>query len=166
MPETTSRDFAAILKTLASHRVGFVVVGGVAAALEGAPVNTFDLDIVHSREPENVTRLLAALESLEAIFRSRPERKPDASHLASVGHQLLMTRFGPLDILGAIGRGHTYQDLLPHSEEMTLGGGVCVRVLNLEMLIAVKEEVADEKDLAALPVLRRTREEKRRKATR
>jgi len=88
--------------------------------------------------------------------------KPNASHLASSGHQLLMTRFGPLDILGTIGRSRSYDDLLPYAHELEVGEGLRVRVLNLETLIAVKEEVGGERDLAVLPLMRRTLEEKRR----
>jgi hypothetical protein len=40
-----------------------------------------------------------------------------------------------------------------------------VQVLNLETQIAVKEEAAREKDLIMLPTMRRTLEEKRRRAT-
>jgi len=46
---------------------------------------------------------------------------------------------------------------------MELSAGLHVRVLNLEMLIAVKEEIAGEKDLAVLPVMRRMLEEKQRR---
>jgi hypothetical protein len=53
VPETISTDFLAILRTLAAHKVDFIVVGGVCAVLQGAPVNTFDLDIVRSREGGN-----------------------------------------------------------------------------------------------------------------
>jgi len=74
-----------------------------------------------------------------------------------------MTRFGPLDVLGSIGKGRSYPDLLPHAVEMTIGGGVRIRVLNLEMQIAVKEEIGQEKDTAALPLLRHALEESRRK---
>jgi len=154
---------AAIFQELRDRRVDFIVVGGVAAVLLGAPINTFDLDIVHSTAPDNIHRLLAALDSLNATYRMRPDLKPDASHLASAGHQLLMTRFGPLDVLGSIGRSHDYQDLLAHSVEVELDENLCVRVLALEKQIAVKEEVGGEKDLAVLPVLRRTLEEKRRR---
>jgi len=145
--------------------VDFVVVGGVAAVLQGAPISTFDLDVVHSREEVNIRRLLTALESLEACFRLQPERRlrPDASHLSSPGHQLLLTRFGPLDLLGEIGRSRTYPELVKRAVEMQVGEGVSVRVLDLETLIAVKEEAAAEKDLAALPVLRRTLEERSRR---
>ena len=45
---------------------------------------------------------------------------------------------------------------------MDIGGGVRIRVLNLDKLIAIKEELAGEKDLAMLPLLRRTLEEKRK----
>lgn len=158
---------AKILQELRDRRVDFIVVGGVAAVLLGVPVNTFDLDVVHSRAPDNIDRLLGALGSLEAIYRMQPELalKPDASHLASPGDQLLMTRFGPLDVLGMIGRSRSYGDLLPHAHELEVGEGLPVRVLNLETLIAVKEEVAGERDLAVLPIMRRTLEEKRRRAT-
>jgi hypothetical protein len=48
VPGTAKREFVAILVELRGHQVEFVVVGGV----EGVPGNTFDLDIVHSREPD------------------------------------------------------------------------------------------------------------------
>ena len=41
--------FLDLLRVLDRHKVDFIVVGGVAAILEGAPVATFDLDIMHSR---------------------------------------------------------------------------------------------------------------------
>jgi hypothetical protein len=41
--------FRAVLQTLADHDVEFIVVGGVAAVLTGAPVNTFDLDVGNPR---------------------------------------------------------------------------------------------------------------------
>jgi hypothetical protein len=47
------------MQTLADHRVEFIVIGGVCAVLHGAPVTTFDLDVVHSRTPENLNRLLS-----------------------------------------------------------------------------------------------------------
>lgn len=140
----------------------FIVVGGICAVLHGAPISTFDLDLVHSREPENIRRLMTALQTLEVYYRTQPERqiKPGVSHLSSPGHQLLMTRFGPLDLLGTIGRGSTYDHLLEHTAEMQVGRGLKVLVLSLEKLIEIKEETAGEKDRAVLHVLRRTLEQK------
>jgi len=156
-------DFFSILETLAKYRVDFIVVGGVCGVLHGAPVTTFDLDIVHSRTQENLFRLLSALQELEAYYRGRQDQrlKPDLAHLSSPGHQLLMTRFGPLDLLGTIGDGHSYGDLRQHSDEIEIGN-LRLRVLSLEKLIEVKEETGFEKDKAILPVLRQTLLERRK----
>lgn len=127
-------------------------------------MDTLDVDVVHSRETANIARLLVVLESLDAIYRIQPSRRlrPTASHLESAGHQNLVTRYGPLDFLGTIGNGLSYADLIPHSAEKDLGEGLRVRVLNLETLIALKEQLGGEKDRAVLPVLRRTLEERRK----
>src|SRR5882672_5233809 len=61
--------FKEALEVFTHHRVDFVVVGGVAAVLGGAPISTFDLDIVHDRSPANVVRLLGALAELDARYR-------------------------------------------------------------------------------------------------
>jgi predicted nucleotidyltransferase len=161
MPDS---DFLAVLRALREGGVEFAVVGGLAAVLNGAPVSTFDLDIVPARDEENVARLVRVLDSIDAIYRMQPERrlKPDAGHLTSSGHHNLITSCGPLDVLGTIGRGLGYEDLLPRTIEMETGGGVRVRVLNLATIIALKEELAGEKDLAVLPILRRTLEQKQR----
>jgi hypothetical protein len=109
-----------------------------------------------------IKRLLAALESLDAAARGGRGLRPDRSHLSSPGHLLLMTRFGPLDILGMVGSGRGYDFLRSHAVEMDLAVRVRVHVLSLEWLIRVKEETGGEKDRAVLPVLRRTLEEKKR----
>ena len=68
---------------------------------------------------------------------------------------------GPLDLLGTIGAGRGYEDLLPHSDEIEIGH-LRLRVLSLEKLIEVKEEMGFEKDKAILPILRQTLLEKRK----
>lgn len=157
-------DFVGALRVLQEAGVAFIVVGGLSAVLNGAPVNTYDLDVVHSREAANIARLLKALESLDAIYRIQPSRRlrPTASHLESTGHQNLVTRYGPLDFLGTIGKGLSYADLVPHSAEKELGEGLRVRVLDLETLIEIKEQLGGEKDRAVLPILRRTLEERKK----
>ena len=42
-------DFFGILRSLAAHEVEFIVVGGVSVALNGAPINTYDQEIVQRR---------------------------------------------------------------------------------------------------------------------
>lgn len=157
-------DFVEILRTLVSEGVDFIVVGGVAAVLQGAPISTFDVDVVHSRTPENVDRVLVAIRVLEARYRGQPGREavPDRSHLSSPGHQLLVTRAGPLDLLGVIGLSRGYDELLEHTVELEIGPGTVVRVLDLPMLIRTKEEAGRDRDRAVLAILRRTLEERSR----
>jgi predicted nucleotidyltransferase len=158
-------DFGVLLGALLDAGVEFVVVGGLSATLNGVPVNTFDVDVVHRRTPENVDRILPVLESLDAVYRIQPERRlrPVRSALLSTGHQNLLTRYGPLDLLGEIGDGLGYEELVPRSTEMLIAEGVRVRILNLETLIEVKEQLNGEKDRAMLPILRGTLEENKRK---
>jgi hypothetical protein len=162
MPE---RKLIATLRALHEGGVEFILVGGLAAVLHGAPVDTFDIDVVHSRAAANIACILPVLDALEAVFRIQPERrlKPNASHLSSNGHLNLITRYGPLDLLGTIGRELGYLELIPHSMDIKIGEGFSIRVLNLETLISLKEELAGEKDRAVLPILRRTLEEKNKR---
>lgn len=157
-------DFKAIFTILIDHQVDFIVVGGVCAVLHGAPISTFDLDLVHSRDPRNIDRLLVALNLLEARYRDCGERvlRPGAAHLSTPGHQLLMTSAGPLDLSGVIGNHHGYEELLPYTVSMDVAHGVLIRVLDLEFLIKVKEEAGRDKDQAVLAILRQTLKEKSR----
>lgn len=159
--------FAACLTALKQSGSEFILVGGLAAVLQGAPVQTYDVDIVYSRSAENVQRLLGVLNSLDAIFRIQPERRlrPNATHLQGAGHLNLLTQFGPLDLLSSIGDGLTYEDLLPHSQEMIIGDAIQINVLKLDLIIAIKERLGSEKDAAVLPTLRHTLRESKKRGT-
>jgi hypothetical protein len=159
-------DYKEIIGVLANHSVDYIIVGGVSAALNGAPIVTLDLDVVHSCAPRNIAPLLAALSDLDASYRDPAGRmiRPNESHLVSPGHQLLKTRFGPLDLLGTIGINprRSYDDLLTFSESKRIAG-LAVRVLKLATLIQIKEELHHEKDLMTLQTLKRTLEEQSRR---
>ncbi len=152
--------FKDALDVFARHGVDFIVVGGVAAVLAGAPISTFDLDIVPSRSSENLERLVAALHELDARYRDLTGRilRPEAAGLAGTGHHLLLTTCGPVDVLGAIGHGDDYDQLLPDVVERQIGSHR-VRTLGLARLIRTKEAAGRAKDLAVLAILRRTLEE-------
>ena len=140
----------AILRVLARHEVRFLVVGGVNAVLLGAPIMTFDLDIVHDRAPENIELLLLALKELEAKYRLRPELTPGESHLSGPGHQLLNTKFGMLDVLGKIGTGRGYEELLPFARSIEIGAGAIVKILSAEALLEEKLAMRRTKDLTSI----------------
>jgi predicted nucleotidyltransferase len=150
-----------IVKVLNQHHVDYIVIGGVCAVLHGAPVATFDMDIVHSRVPENTERLKDALIEIGAFYRFHPKRiEPKARDLQSDGHHLFTTDLGSLDALGTIVDALGYEELLPHTVEMELDQDLRVRILTLEKLIEIKEKTGRDKDRVALPQLRRTLEER------
>ncbi|HTA90173.1 MAG TPA: hypothetical protein VK745_11370 [Polyangiaceae bacterium] len=150
---------ASIVSALVAHDVEFIVVGGMAAVLQGAPVHTIDLDIVYALSESNITRLELALTELGAIFRDDLRRiAPNRSHLQSRGHKLLQTTGGPLDVLATIETNTTFEDLLPDSDWLEVDGAR-FRVLSLARLIVVKEQLNRTKDQAMLVLLRATLEE-------
>ncbi len=55
-------DLNALLKGLSKARVEFILVGGEAAVIQGAPVTTYDLDIVHRQTDENIKNRLQIYE--------------------------------------------------------------------------------------------------------
>lgn len=158
-------NLRATLRSLHESGCEFIVVGGLAAVLHGAPIQTYDIDLVYRRTAENIDHLLTVLASLDAVFRVQPQRRlrPTAQHLLASGHLNLLTVNGPLDLLATAGRNLSYEDLITHSVEMDIGDGIRIRVLDLETLIALKQELAGEKDIAVLPILRQTLREIKKK---
>jgi len=153
---------ADIARILVEHRVAFIIVGGMAAVLQGAPVHTIDLDIVYARTEENIECLMAALRELEATFRTDARRLvPNETHLRSAGHKLLQTRHGVLDVLGTIEENTGYDDLLPDIDLLDLGGFV-VQVISLPRLVKIKRSLSRPKDRAMLIILEATLAEKER----
>jgi hypothetical protein len=147
-------DLTTLLERLLAANVEFVLVGGLAAVVQGAPLTTFDVDVVHRRTEENVDRLLAFLASIGARYRNRPDPPlpPNRSALLGPGHSLFMTDLGPLDALGAIEGGADYDQLLPESLPVPIGGRT-VHVLSLAKIVALKRASSDPKDKLRLPVL-------------
>jgi hypothetical protein len=149
--------FLNILQVLNRHGVDFILVGGVAAILEGAPVSTFDLDVVVLPTGENRERLLSALVDLDARYLDPAGRHivPDLPKLETMRLHRLVTKYGPLDVLKSIGNGLGYEDLSGETEIYEVAG-LSVRTLRLEMIIRSKEEANRDKDRAVLPILHQT----------
>ena len=57
------------LHPLVVYEGEFIVVGGTAAVLQGAPVHPIDLDIVYALSESNISRLELARTELAAVFR-------------------------------------------------------------------------------------------------
>lgn len=155
-------DFEGLLRALVEARVEFMLIGGVAARAHGSARLTQDLDVVYSRDPANLDRLVAALGPHAPYLRGAPPGLPfrfDADTVRRGLNFTLTTALGDLDLLGVVTGGGGYADLLPDTAELELFGLRC-RCLNLERLIAVKRAAGRPKDLEAIAELEALREER------
>ncbi len=151
MPHPSTADLDALIQALLGAGVEFIVIGGAAAVLHGAPVTTQDLDIVHRRTADNVQRFVDLLIDLDATFRGR-DLRPTVDLLSGRGQLNLSTKLGPLDPLCELHDGRGYEELLPHSQVLTDGSSQ-IRALDLDTLISVKASSGRARDKLVLPIL-------------
>src|SRR5262245_17856558 len=72
-------DPVGLLATLDRHRVAYIVVGAFGRVVQGAEEVTRGVDIVPSPKPDNLERLDAALEELEAVTQDGQAASLDAT---------------------------------------------------------------------------------------
>lgn len=156
--------FDEVLKVLGEGGVRFILIGGVAAVAHGAARLTQDIDILYSREPENLYRLAKALAPYEPYPRGAPPGLPfvwDSQTLANGGNFTLHTTLGDVDILASIAGGGDYDNLSPFSVLIDVFGVEC-ECLKLEQLIKTKRAAGRPKDFEAIAELEIILKEKER----
>jgi hypothetical protein len=155
--KTQASDLSALLKGLNEAGVEFIVVGGLAAVIQGVPVTTFDLDIVHRRTDKNISKMMKFLKTVEAIQRRPDEniRPPKETDLKGTGHVLLTTNLGPLDVLGAIENDQGFDDLMPSAIAIDFKGSTTY-VLSLQVLVDLKRESKIPEDQYRLQIYEET----------
>jgi hypothetical protein len=162
-----------LIETLVRHEVEFVLIGGFAAVVRGAPFVTFDVDITPRVDKENLTRLSSALKELDARLRTQDVEgglpfDHDADSLAAAGVWNLTTRYGDLDISFVPTGTEGFSDLRRDATTETLRD-LHVLVASLGDIVRSKGAANRPKDQRALPLLREllAREgEQRRQRTR
>ncbi len=85
-------DFEALLRVLTDGRVDFIIAGGVAGVAHGSARLTQDLDVVYSRSPENIRRLVSALAPHAPYLRGAPPGLPFQWDEAAVRRGLNFTQ--------------------------------------------------------------------------
>ena len=156
-------DFSALLRALSSSRVEFILVGGVAATVHGSARLTLDLDIVYRRTKDNLDRVVRSLEPHAPYLRGAPPGLPfrwNAETLRRGLNFTLITKLGPIDLLGEITGGGAYEQLLDSTALVTAFGIDC-RCLTLDRLIEVKRAAGRPKDLEIIAELEALREERK-----
>ena len=155
MQRPATADLEALIRELVSAGIEFIIVGGAAAVIHGAPVTTQDLDIVPKLDPMGLERLLEVLTKLDTRFRPvRPDRDiaPAREHFAASGQLNLITSLGPLDVLCRLHDARGYDELLPRSRVIE-DAGLAIRVIDLDALIEIKQSTGRARDAMVVPVL-------------
>ena len=144
--------FEAILAALVTSGIRFVVIGGVAATVQGSARFTNDIDLCYDVAPDNVERLVRLLTEWHAYLRGVEPGLPfilDARTFRTTPLMTLTTTMGAIDLLDHVPGVGAYADAVEVSDEVRVGSTV-FRALTLEALIASRKAVRRKKDIEHL----------------
>jgi len=179
-------DVTTLIRVLGEAGLNYVVTGSAAASLHGVPLVPGDLDITPALDIDNLTRLAAVLESIEArqdpsapfgkwqrgddgeqhwvktaptpeAVAARASWRPNPADPASFDH-LLQSRHGALDVVPEV--SGTYDDLMDRAVSLEIDG-ISVWVESVEDLLAtltVPRRAKDRERVEQLRAMQRARQ--------
>ncbi len=147
------------LAALEGRRVAYVLIGGFARVVQGTEELTEGLDLTPSTKPDNLERLLAALNELDA---QRIDGKPlrlDEQTIAREPVIELHSRGGEIKLVPEpAGTRGGYDDLRRAASREPLGKGLRPRVASIADLARLTAALGRQQDLEPLRQLRYLRE--------
>ena len=120
-----------LLESLVRHRVRFMVVGLSAAALQGAPVVTEDVDLWF--EDLSDPKLSRALQAVGAAYAPPFDQNPP---------MLAGPHSEPFDVVVSMSGLGTFAEEVKHARQIRVGQ-VRLNVLSLERILASKTAASD-----------------------
>jgi hypothetical protein len=145
-------ELARIAELLERHRLEAILIGNAAAALQGAPVTTIDVDFLFRRTSANMKKLKALARDFEAQIL-----KP--YYPLSGLLRLMRDSDGfQLDFMTVIDGVTSFDGLGKRAMPARIGAAV-LRVASLPDIIKSKKAAGRAKDLAVLGILEKTLEE-------
>jgi len=129
-----------ILRRLRRFGVPFVLIGELAEAAHGAPINVGRvIEICHAGTEEAMARLATALEDLGTSGAHPPD---------------VRTMVGLLRLRSLTAAGDDYEILVRNAVRMLVDSGLLVRVASVRDLLRIRQANASPEDRAAASVLR------------
>lgn len=141
-----------IAKILAEHRLDAVMIGNSAAALQGAPVTTLDIDFMFRKTPTNLTKLKKVAKSLGASILKPYYPVSDLYRVVNDEQGL------QLDFMAKLHGIRSFEGLKSRAMSVEFGEHLLL-VASLVDIIKSKRAVGRTKDLAVLDILEQTRRE-------
>lgn len=145
-----------LAERFAALRLDAVMIGNAAAAINGAPVTTLDVDFMVEQRPENYRKLAALAQQMNCQFVEL--KLVDDNYMYRLFH-----RTEPLvvDFLFAPAGLSDFAAVKRNSSEVYFGGQP-LRIASLEDILSSKRAAARPKDLASIPILEMTIDERRK----
>jgi hypothetical protein len=146
--ELTAQNMLTLLDELTRRKIKFVLIGGLAGRVYGSNYSTIDLDICHSRDPENLQLLADMLKELGSEFRRAPVHVPPALKAETLTTEMdfvFTTRLGNFDLIGEFTGVGSYQQASEGAIPVKMIRRT-VRVLSLPKLMAAKLSTGRPKD--------------------
>ena len=142
-------------RMLAKHRLDAVLIGNAAAALQGAPVTTMDLDFFMRASPQNVAKIRRIADDLKA-----PIGQPyyPASTLYRISREEDDLQF---DFMTSISGIRSFEGVHSRASRVEFDGRP-LWVASLDDVIRSKAAAGRPQDLAVMPILRRVVKERAR----
>lgn len=141
-----------LLRALQREKVQYTLIGGVALNFHGLARTTEDIDLLVSPDPDNVSRIKRALQS---VF-SDPEIEKISA--ADLGGEYPTIRYGPpndpfvIDLISHFGTAASFADV--EAEERDIEG-IKVRIATPRALYRLKKDTVRPVDRADAEALRR-----------
>jgi len=151
-------DGEAIFEILAEHRVKYVLIGALGAAMQGFSRLTVDADLTPSTERANLRRLASALKAMHAKLRvpglDHGVDFPLNENSFDLGNAYtFVTRYGPVDLVLRPDGTKGYEDLSREAVTFDVFG-IKVQVASLSDIIRSKEAADRPKDREDVRLLR------------
>ncbi len=148
---------ARIAHLLERHGLEAVLIGNAAAALQGAPVSTVDLDFLFRKTPTNLKKLKALARDLDAVILRPYYPVSGLFRIARDSDGL------QLDFMTVMDGVRSLEGLRRRASRVPLGDAR-IYVASMADIIKSKKAAGRPSDLAALPALEKTLEEAARNA--
>lgn len=164
MNEIPELQLVPLLRRLIEGKVDFVVIGGVAVAMQGYGRATKDLDITYATDTANLEALGAVLVAANARLRGVAEDVPFTPDARTLKHTQILTLDtvdGGLDLLVDPSGAPPYQTLRRRSD-LVHYEGLSVRIVGLDDLLSMKRAAHRPLDLVDVEALEAARHMVRR----
>jgi hypothetical protein len=143
---------ALVAAALSRRRLSAVLIGNAAAALQGSPVTTMDLDFMFRKTPANLTKLKRLADDLGAVVM-RPYYPASGLYRVVRDRDALQ-----LDFMSKVDGIRSFESLRARASRLEFRGSG-ILVADLRDIIRSKEAADRPQDRAVLPLLRRTLDE-------